>query len=228
MSCGGAGWTGWKLVTLAAGVVLWERGLAAPMTGPNALLFSATLEEARDFALESATARGWVVLAVQAGMAELEQVLEDGDPRRLIRVSAWFTEEPAGARVLLRAREVEVPAAGTEWGTDVTERYRENLTNALASLLSNWDRQRDPRPGALGDAPVTGVAGSVDGSGQAGPIGVWAYYAERYAESRDCALTPAGAVLEASGGDWERHRVDCRDGRSLRIHCDHGDCTGRR
>ncbi len=39
-------------------------------------------------------------------------------------------------------------------------------------------------------------------------------YAERYAESRGCELTPAGAVLEASGPDWEEHRIGCRGGRS--------------
>lgn len=221
------GGAGRKLATLVTGVFLVKLSLAAPITGPSALLFYATVDEARRFAVDSASERGWAVLAA-AEVAEFEQVLEEGDPRRLIRVSAWFTEEPAGVRVLLRGREVEVSATGEELSTDVTERYRENLTNALASLRSNWDRQHRRDPGEPEEATLVGSVGSVGDPTQRGPIGVWAYYAERYAESRACELTPTGAVLEASGADWERHRVDCLDGRSLRIHCHHGDCTARR
>lgn len=111
-------------------------GLAAASV-PGVLLYGATMEQARDFAIETAYRRGWSVPAVSATTAGFEQVLEESDPddplasRHLIHISASFVEETAGTRVLLRAREVRVSSTGEEWSTDVTERYAENLGNAF-------------------------------------------------------------------------------------------------
>ncbi len=211
---------------------------------PSVLLFSATLDEARDFAVATASARGWSVARVGLNEAVFEQLLDDDEDvdadvgdhggdrrggeaddrlpaRRLIRIVAQFSEEAAGTRVLLRAHELETAQTG-EWTTDVTERYAENLDNALSSLRSKWDGHRDPLgSGSQDAAPIT------PGPRGAASIGIWAYYAERYAESRGCELTHRGALLESSGPHWEQHRVDCRDGRSLRVLCDQGDCTLR-
>jgi hypothetical protein len=196
-------------------------------------LFGATVDEARDFAVESASARGWSVPAIGPTTAELEQAIDDGDPddplasRRVLRISALFTEESAGTRVLLRAREVEVSATGDERTTDVTDRYAENLGNALASLGSKWDERREAD--AIGRQQTGQASASrADASGSdagTATVGTWAYYAERYAAGRGCTPTDAGAILETSGFEWEQHRVTCRDGGSLRVHCRLGDCT---
>lgn len=208
---------------------------------PSVLLFDATLEEARDFTVESASARGWSVPSIGQNEAEFEQVLDDEDDdeastdgnaendtesglpaQRRIRIFAQFSEEHAGIRVSLRAHELETSQTQA-WTTDVTLRYAENLNNALTSLRRKWDQYRDPlASGSRNDAAPTAPA-------QVGATstGIWAYYAERYAESRGCELTDRGALIESSGSQWEQHRVDCRDGRSLRVLCDHGDCTLR-
>ncbi|WP_296811820.1 hypothetical protein [Thiocapsa sp.] len=209
-------------------------GIAAASV-PGVLLFGATPEQARDFAIESAYRRGWNVPEVGARTAGFEQVLEESDPddplgaRNVIHISASFVEETAGTRVLLRAREVRKSATGEEWSTDVTERYAENLGNALSSLRRKWDEHREAAGvGARGpDRSRAPISDPPDRRAGSEPVGTWAYYAERYAESRGCALTDAGSVLEASGPEWEQHRVTCRDGRSLRVYCRLGDCTAR-
>jgi hypothetical protein len=209
-------------------------GLAAASV-PGVLLYGATPEQARDFAIESAYRRGWSVPAVGATTAGFEQVLEESDPddplalRHVIHISASFVEETAGTRVLLSAREVWISATGEEWSTDVTERYAENLGNALSSLRRKWDEDRE----AAGvserepDRTRAPLRESPDSRAKSKPVGTWAYYAERYAESRGCMLTDTETLLEASGPEWEQHRVTCRDGRSLRVHCRLGDCTAR-
>lgn len=208
-------------------------GLAEAAPEPSVFLFGAAVDEARNFAVESASARGWSVPAIGPATAELEQTIDAGDPdaplasRRVLRISALFTEETAGTRVLLRALEVEVSTTGDERTTDVTERYAENLGNALASLGSKWDERREVD--AMGRQQAGQASAShndlSDSDAGTATVGTWAYYAERYAESRGCTPTDAGAVLETSGSEWEQHRVTCRDGRSLRVHCRSGDCT---
>jgi hypothetical protein len=207
---------------------------AEPSRTPSVLLFEATVDEARDFAVDSAYARGWTVRAIGPDSAEFEQVLDEGDPgdplvpRRMIQISAFFMDEPGGVRVLLRAHEVEVAMTREQWSTDVTNRYAQNLMNALGSLRSKWDQSRET---VSGPPHVVDRADTRDpdmGSNHRGQTGTWAYYAERYAESRGCELTPAGALLEASAPDWEQHRIGCRDGRSMRVLCRHGDCTTSR
>jgi hypothetical protein len=202
---------------------------------PGVLLYGATPEQARDFAIDSAYRRGWSVSAVDATTVGFEQVLEESDPddplapRHVIHISASFLTETAGTRVLLRAREMQISATGEEWSTDVTERYAENLGNALSSLRRKWDEHReaagvgsrepDGSRTLLPDSPARRAGNT--------PVGTWAYYAERYAESRGCVLTDARTLLEATGPEWEQHRVSCRDGRSLQVYCRLGDCTAR-
>ena len=189
-------------------------------------MFDATLNEARAFAVDSAYARGWSVPSVGKDTAELEYLLEDGEPedalvlRTSIRISVLLSEESAGTRVTLRALEIE-SSETAEWMSDVTERYAGNLENALTSLVSKWDRHRGSDSTA---GQRTSQVGEVHTT--AASVGVWAYYAERYAESRGCELTDAGALLDTSGPEWEQHQVDCRDGRFFRIRCEHGDCSG--
>jgi hypothetical protein len=204
--------------------------LADAAAAQSVLLFGASLDEARDFTVESASARGWSLPSIGADAVEIEATLDEGDPddplmpRVLIRISAHFTEEAAGTRVLLRAREVETAPTGETWTSDVTLRYAENLNNALSSLRNKWDARREQ--GSIEGMPS--AAARLDPPSDTASVGTWAYYAERYAESRGCGLTASGAVLDATGPDWERHRIECKDGRSMRVQCRHGDCTSDR
>ncbi len=200
------------------------------------LLTGATTDQASNLAATSATQKGWRLLWVTPEGAAFEQSLDppddddDGVPLRLIRVFARFEQESAGARVLLRAEEVEASDDGPERAVDATERYRDNLEHALSSLRTRWaagssaseaDEIGGPTDQEIAREPVTSHRL------QAPPeVGTWAYYAEGYAQSRGCAITDSGALLEAAGPDWERHLVGCRDGRRLRVYCSHGDCTG--
>lgn len=205
--------------------------LAPPALGAHALLFGATLTEARDFAVDSASARGWTVSALGWTSAEFEQLLETPDihdpnaPRRLIRISASFSEEAVGTRVELSAREVERPSPDQEWSSDVTERYGQNLMNALDSLRAKWDQRREGAESAPRFDPGHAGPFETQTHSSRAPLGTWAYYAEHYAASRGCELDGAGAVLLASQADWEQHRVLCRDGRSFDVECHLGECA---
>lgn len=209
---------------------------ATPDENPGVLLIGATTKQASDLAASSATQKGWRLLWVTPEEAAFEQTLspsgddDAGAPLRLIRVFARFEQESAGARVLLRAEEVEAPDGGPERGTDATEGYRDNLEHALSSLRTRWETGS-----AASGADETGRRTDQDLAREPvttshlqapSEVGTWAYYAEGYAQSRGCMITDSGALLEAAGPDWERHLVGCRDGRRLRVFCSHGDCTG--
>lgn len=214
-------------------MLLLSAAMAAASPGPTVLLYGANLDQARDFAINSALERGWRLVSLPPEGVTFEQTLEgseDADapgPSRVIRVSARFSREAGGIRVQLSADEIESPGRAEEWSADVTDRYGLNLANALSSLRARWDsRHPAPVPWA-GDPPPTPepISPRMDGAEPLGPVGTWAYYAESYARSRGCLLTDSGARLESAGADWERHRVPCQDGRLLRVFCRFGDCT---
>ncbi|MBK1722572.1 hypothetical protein CKO23_09965 [Thiocystis violacea] len=196
------------------------------------MLFGANLNDARSFAVESAASRGWRILSVSTRSAVFEQILAGDDAsgvlvaERLLRIYANFSEESDGARVTLRAEEVEWPGTEDEWRSDVTERYAENLDKALASLRGKWDTQR---PGDNPSADARGMGSLIGESTGASPgAGAhWAYAAERYAQSRGCVLTERVTQLASSGQDWEEHRVFCQDGSQILVQCRYGDCTSR-
>jgi hypothetical protein len=56
------------------------------------------------------------------------------------------------------------------------------------------------------------------------PVGVWSYYAEEYAKSRGCVLTPDGARLVEKRPDYEVHRVHCQSGQDMVVRCNAGSC----
>lgn len=216
-------------LALALALVLPAWALA--MMAPSVMLFGARLDEARAFAVDNAASRGWRILSVTSQGAVFEQILsgheEDGQlvAERVLRIYADFAEDADGARVSLRAEEVEWPGTEDEWRTDVTLRYSDNLLKALASLRGKWDARRpSPIPGASRQ-PLMGHLTTE--SRQRAPIavGVWAYAAERYAATRGCVLTARPTLLEGSGQGWEQHLVFCQDGSRMQVQCRYGDCT---
>jgi hypothetical protein len=217
------------LVTLAIAILTWA-ACARASDAPSVFLFGADLDQARSLAVESAHRQGWMISAIRVDEAVFEQVLEgttseDGVlPHKVIRIIARFSPEAEGVRVGLRAQEITEPGGEGEWSTDVTARYRDNLTNALARLLVSWDRAT---PAIQRHPANLEASGSRDSAGT-GEIGTWAYYAEDYARRSGCSLGDRGARLIGSGPEWERHRVDCADGSALDVMCRYGECTGAR
>lgn len=230
---GSRGWQRIALAILAGATFLLVTAGAHAEHTPQVLLFGASLDEARGFAVETASNRGWNILSVTSNTAVFEQSLDEDDDadaenRHLLRIYADFVEESSGVRVSLHAEEVERPDTDEEAMTDVTGRYGDNLSNSLDSLRSKWDDRRES-PDATSTQPTAAMGKLSASPGQSGgrAVGAWAYNAERYAESRGCALTDRPTQLAASGPDWEQHLIVCRNGSSLRVECRHGDCTSR-
>jgi hypothetical protein len=193
---------------------------------PNVLLFDATLNAARDFAVAAARERGWDVVDVSPDGATFEQTLDRDEEGRLIeaiRVHAQLAEENAGVRVYLQAERIESPNGVRDWTTDETAEFGDHLAKALDSLRAKWDRHLGRATSSAGDR--TQVRDASQGAAPSA-IGTWTYYAEGYARSLGCELEDSGASLAAAAGDWEHYRVPCRDGRVLRVRCRFGDCAG--
>ena len=60
------------------------------------------------------------------------------------------------------------------------------------------------------------------------PIGLWAYYAERYAQSQGCLLHDRGAVLAQALQADEIHRVYCANRAPVMVRCNQLDCRAAR
>ncbi|EGV30598.1 hypothetical protein ThidrDRAFT_2557 [Thiorhodococcus drewsii AZ1] len=220
------------LLCALLGLMLGTNAERAPaQSAPDVLLFGADLGEARSFTVDSAASRGWSVRAVAPTQAVFEQTLVGDENQgiltieKLLRIVAAFREESAGVRVDLRALEIDWPETEEERMTDVTDRYRDNLGHALASLRAKWDARREDgagaRPAEQGETPGRFTPATPT----SGASGTWSYAAERYAISRGCELTDRPTQLLASGPDWERHRVFCLGGSEVSVDCHYGDCT---
>ncbi|MEY6432476.1 hypothetical protein ABC977_08675 [Thioalkalicoccus limnaeus] len=189
---------------------------------PSLRLHGADLYEARRVAVESALSSGWSMSLTSQGVVLFEQATDpsDGPGSSLVRVRADFLTDQDD--LIIRLQAIQIDAAGTsaEHATDVTERYRDNLMNALWSLRAKWEARltvADPAPVERG---TESHAGSVER-----PIGTWAYYAERFAQDQGCHLAEGGAELLSAGVETELHRVQCQGRGALLIHCQFGECT---
>lgn len=60
------------------------------------------------------------------------------------------------------------------------------------------------------------------------PIGLWAYYAERYAQSQGCSLHDRGAVLAQALQADEIHRVYCANRAPVMVRCNQVGCSAAR
>ena len=58
--------------------------------------------------------------------------------------------------------------------------------------------------------------------------GLWAYYAERFAEQQGCELDELGAVLLQKTPAFELHEVHCKLSANLLLKCQGGICQGVR
>lgn len=135
------GWAGLLMLSLSGIAQVW----AIPGQAPSTLLLHAQLAEALTFASEMARQRGWAVVGTGPTSVTFEQPLDsDADGSvSLLRITATGTESPGGVTVSLAAQEAR-PASGT--AQDVTQRYRDNLLNALDSLATKWGLRPGARP----------------------------------------------------------------------------------
>ena len=141
---------------------------AAPGDRPGVFLEGATVPRAKALALDAALVKGWRVVESQPDHVVFETWLEvpasRGPPnavppaRTLLRVRADFVQTPAGVNTYLYAEEVWYAGSPKEWVANVTPEYRANLTNALASLQTQWGRIAKSRPSVIAKPPATNPA----------------------------------------------------------------------
>ena len=61
-----------------------------------------------------------------------------------------------------------------------------------------------------------------------GRKGLWAYYAEDYAQLRGCNVADQGAVLLTETDGFEVHEVHCASGPNFLMRCQGGVCEQMR
>jgi hypothetical protein len=142
---------GLTAVVLIAALAPRVQALAGPGAAPSTLLLHAGIPESLEFAAETARQRGWTILQSGPDSVTFEQAIDaDGTgASALLRIEASLTRSPAGVTVTLRAQEIQASEGGAAETRDVTQRYRDNLLNALDSLASKWGLRQaaaDPAP----------------------------------------------------------------------------------
>lgn len=203
---------------------------------PSTMLEDASLEQARHFAVNAARDRGWSIQGSSGRSAVFEQILGavpgeteyDGEPATVLRIMAEFVPHAGGTMVHLEAEEIRNPGAPEQTIADVTQLYRDNLMNALWSLRMKWETRDYVPPPDPGPLPPRQSSAPDHRPGQMPTVGLWAYYAEQFAQDRGCVLAERGAVLESAGADTERHRVHCEGERSISVSCNRDSCWSGR
>ena len=148
---------------------------AAPGDRPGIFLEGASVPRAKGLALDAALIKGWHVVETERNHVIFETILEEpasiGPPNAvapdytLLRIRADFVETPAGVNAYLYAEEIWYAGSSKEWSTDVTPQYRANLTHALSSLQSQWEKTVRTGPNAapsIQDSGTTSVPAGAD------------------------------------------------------------------
>jgi len=184
----------------------------------------------------------------EAYRSDLMQSLES------LRTTWSADRERVSAALAVRRSAAQSPALASDSQADLSEPPKDPLRAAWAAETSLVEMPAEPTgmpsdapkegqapasaptqspsptlPGAVD--PITPPQGSSDdpGSGalsltQRRQPAMWTYYAERDALRAGCALTEAGSRMVAQGPTYEIHEVDCANGSSLRLRCQHGFC----
>lgn len=199
---------------------------------PSVYLDQANVPRAKALALDAALMKGWRVVVSGMDHSVFETLIEEepdgGEPIAvLLRIRADFVPAGGGVRVALTATEIRSPGTQVEYRRDVTEDYRANLHNALASLRGQWEdfalggRRTAVQPGSERAARSPESARV--------PLGHWTYEAEQFATRQGCQVSEQGAVL--LGGrvrdqmlDHETHRVICENRSAMLVRCDGEGC----
>ncbi len=203
----------------------------AASTDPNVLIAHSALPRVKALALDTALARGWTLIESTADRIVFETPLEQpasaGPPgaeppeTTQLRIRTDFEQLSSGTRVSIQAEERWWSGSAHEWRTDVTHLYRANLQDALRSLEQRWQR-------FLQTSPIFPQATVIEPRFSDTPVGLWAYYAERYARAAGCNLDARGATLVNSNRREELHRVFCDNQDPVMVRCDNQGCRRSR
>ena len=204
----------------------------AASAGPSVLITNATLPRIKALALDTALARGWMLIESRRERilfeTPLDQPASAGPPgvtpteTTHLRIRVDLEQLSNGIRVSIQAEERWWRGSVREWRTDVTHRYRDNLQQALRSLRQRWQRLLATNP----TFPQASV--NLEPSFGDTPVGLWAYYAERYARAAGCDLDDRGAVLVHANQSEELHRVFCRARAPIMVRCNNQGCRRAR
>lgn len=217
----------------ALALLILSAAPAAPASAePSVLIENSTASRIKGLALDTALARGWKLVDSASRWAifetPLDQPASDGpggieppDTTEL-RIRVSFEQLTAGALVSIKAEEIWWSGTANEWRTDVTRLYQENLQDALASLQQRWTSFVATSP-VFPEAVV-----ATDATFGDRPVGLWAYYAERYASAAGCNLDDRGATLVSTSGNAELHRVFCTERSPVTVQCDANGCRSPR
>jgi hypothetical protein len=213
--------TGWCLIWIGL-TVTGSVQAASASDAPRILLVQATLTGAKALAVEAATRKGWRLHEEDQHYCLFETRLPSealGEPASRLRIRADFEPILPGVRVSLRAAQVFHLGRPNQRVEVVTQKYRANLDNALASLRHKW------RPQTLERQRPT--AQRLSGSGDQGArshSGMWRYYAQQRASSLGCDYAEGDVVLIDQDSSGESYRVRCFNRESIALHCSDGDC----
>ncbi|MFP4279777.1 MAG: hypothetical protein ACLFQI_07230 [Halochromatium sp.] len=204
----------------------------AASTGPSVLIANATLPRIKALALDTALARSWTLIESRRERIVFETPLDQpasaGPPgvtppeTTHLRIRLDLEQLSNGIRVSIQAEERWWRGSAREWRADVTHRYRDNLQEALRSLRQRWQRLLATSP----TFPQASV--NIESSFGDTPVGLWAYYAERYARAAGCDLDDRGAVLVHANQGEELHRVFCRARAAIMVRCNNQGCRRAR
>jgi hypothetical protein len=190
---------------------------------PSILLVKANIPRAKALAVEAALQKGWRLQEQGAGYGIFESDLppDATDPgRSRLHIHAEFTKTLPGVRVSLTATQLFNPGRANQRAEAVTDLYRLNLDNALASLRHQWRTQalgrEEPKPEPKRASSILPPP-RPDG-------GVWRYYAEQQALRAGCEFAEHRLVLTRRTPTGETYEAACYSGRTLTIHCSADIC----
>lgn len=199
--------------------------------GPSVLIGNSTVARVKALALDTALARGWTLIESTAERiifeTPLEQPASAGPPGVMppetthLRIRADLEQLAGGTLVSIQAEERWWRGSAREWRADVTRLYHDNLQDALRSLQQRWQRY-------LQTSPTFPEAAVIEPNFSDTPVGLWAYYAERYARAAGCMLDDQGATLVNSNRREELHRVFCANQAPVMVRCSNQGCRRAR
>ncbi len=171
-----------------------------------------------------------------------------------LRIQTQLEQTETGTLVSASAQEHWWPGTERAWTEDVTRLYRDHLQRTLRSLKQRWEQfvgssdnlaisgplPESASPSSPQSAPNQSLspmpARPSEPHQQAigspsldpAPVGLWAYYAERYAQSQGCRLHDRGAVLAQASQPDEIHRVYCVNRAPVMVRCNQQGCGAAR
>lgn len=224
----------WRCLLLLL-VLTTSSASTAASAGPSVLIANSTLPRVKALALDTALARGWTLIESTADRiifeTPLDQPASAGPPgaeppaTTQLRIRTDLEQLSNGTRISLQAEERWWSGSAREWRTDVTRLYRDNLQEALRSLQQRWQRYLQTSP-TFPEAALTAPA--IEPNFNETPVGLWAYYAERYARAAGCDLDERGAILVHANHGEELHRVFCNDQAPVMVRCNNQGCRRSR